>query len=109
MKKKKVSSSSQKKAKSSQKKMIIDFSEQMKRLNKIHGQISGVKRMLEGQRSCSEVMMQTSAVCSAIRSLEASLLQAHLAGVIHECVESKSEKEAMKKVAEIGQVFKKHL
>ena len=48
------------------------------RLNRIEGQIRGIRAMVEEDRYCPDILVQASAVASAIRSFERELLQNHL-------------------------------
>lgn len=52
------------------------------RLNRMAGQLNGIGRMLEENRYCGDVLIQISAVESALHSFGFSLLQSH----IHSCV-----------------------
>lgn len=54
----------------------------MKRLNYIEGHLSGIRRMIEEDQYCVDVLKQTYAVRRAIEKLEALLLDGHL----HTCV-----------------------
>ncbi|MDP6494733.1 MAG: metal-sensitive transcriptional regulator [Dehalococcoidia bacterium] len=56
--------------------------ESMKRLNYIEGHLAGIKRMVEDERYCVDVLKQTYAVRRAIEKLESLLLDGHL----HTCV-----------------------
>ena len=52
------------------------------RLNRIEGQVRGIKNMVEEERYCVEVLNQVSAVQSALNSFNKKLLANH----IHSCV-----------------------
>lgn len=52
------------------------------RVNRIVGQMNGIKRMSEEDRYCDEILIQLSAVDKAVRSLAALILERHL----HTCV-----------------------
>ena len=52
------------------------------RLNKIIGQMNGVKKMIENDRYCFDVLSQLSAIDKAIGSLSSKLIDHHL----HTCV-----------------------
>lgn len=52
------------------------------RLNRIEGQIRGIKNMVEEERYCVEILNQVSAVQSALNSFNKKLLASH----IHSCV-----------------------
>jgi DNA-binding FrmR family transcriptional regulator len=54
----------------------------LKRLNYIEGHLAGVRRMIEGDQYCVDVLKQTYAVRRAIEKMEALLLDGHL----HTCV-----------------------
>lgn len=48
------------------------------RVNRIAGQVQGIGRMIEEDRECPEVLNTISAVHSALRALEAKLLEDHV-------------------------------
>lgn len=52
------------------------------RLNRIEGQVRGIKNMVETERYCVEILNQVSAVQSALNSFNKKLLANH----IHSCV-----------------------
>lgn len=52
------------------------------RLNRIIGQMNGIKRMIEEDRYCDEILIQLSAVDKAIKSLSRVMLEAHM----HRCL-----------------------
>ena len=61
-----------------------DHTPQIKRLNRMIGQLGGIKKMIEDGVYCTEILIQTKAVSSALRSLETSLLEGHLNGCVTE-------------------------
>ncbi len=54
----------------------------LKRLSYIEGHLSGIRKMLEEDKYCVDVLKQTYAVRRAIEKMEAVLLEGHL----HSCV-----------------------
>lgn len=48
------------------------------RLNRIEGQIRGLRGMVERNAYCPDILVQASAVTSAVRSFERVILQNHL-------------------------------
>ncbi len=54
------------------------------RLNRIEGQVRGVKNMVEDDRYCVDILTQVSAIQSALNAFTKELLSAH----IHSCVVS---------------------
>ena len=59
-----------------QKKALIN------RLNRIEGQIRGIRKMIENDAYCNDVLIQSAAANSALNSFSKQLLSAH----IHSCV-----------------------
>ena len=84
-----------------------DHSKQLHRINRAIGQLEGVKRMIEQQRYCPDILTQTRAASSAIRSLESNILHTHLRSCVKSAFES-DKKEAAKKVDELVEIFKKY-
>jgi DNA-binding FrmR family transcriptional regulator len=58
------------------------------RLAKIEGQIRGVRRMVEEHRSCDEILIQISAVRSALGSVAIKLLEDHVESCVKPRVEA---------------------
>lgn len=54
----------------------------LNRLNRIEGQVRGLKKMVEDERYCVDILTQVSAVRAALDSFSRQLLDAH----IHTCV-----------------------
>lgn len=52
------------------------------RLNRIEGQIRGIKGMLENDAYCTDILVQVSAVSAALNAFNKELLSSH----IHTCV-----------------------
>lgn len=50
----------------------------LKRINRISGQVAGIQRMVESERTCNEILQQVSAVRSALDQLGVVLLTEHL-------------------------------
>ena len=48
------------------------------RLNRIEGQIRGIKGMIENDAYCNEILVQSSAVTAAINSFNRELLSNHI-------------------------------
>jgi len=60
----------------------------MSRLNRIEGQIRGVKGMIERDTYCDDVLNQIAAVQSALNSVGKLLLEGHMRSCIVERIES---------------------
>ena len=81
-----------------------DHTPQIKRINRMIGQLSGIKKMIDEGVYCPEILIQAKAISSALRSLETSLLEGHLNGCVSESFVTGKSRE--KKVEELLQIFK---
>ena len=48
------------------------------RLSRAEGQIRGIKRMIENERGCFEILKQVAAVAGALRSIQKAMLEHHV-------------------------------
>ena len=86
-----------------------DHSTEVKRLNRIMGQLDGIKRMIEEQRYCTDILVQTKAVSAALKSLESSILARHMNHCVSAAFESKNKIETQKKIDELMDLFTKRM
>ncbi len=73
------------------------------RLNRISGQIAGIRKMIEENRYCGEVLVQVSAVESAVRAFGYLVLEDHM----NTCVAEKIRAGDEKIVSETVELIKK--
>ena len=59
----------------------------LRRVNKIAGQVQGIGRMISENRECPDILHTITAVHSALRGLEAKLLEDHVRHCVHNAVE----------------------
>ena len=82
--------------------------ELLQRLSRIEGQIRGIQRMIREGRSCDEILIQISAVRSALSGVAVKLLEDHVESCVRPSVESGNLKalddflEAVKKLMRGG-------
>lgn len=62
----------------SEKDMLID------RLNRINGQISGIKQMVEDSRYCDDILTQIAAASSSLKSLGIVVMESHMKTCVKE-------------------------
>ncbi len=63
-----------------------------RRMGRISGQIAGIQRMIDGERTCNEILQQVTAVRSALDQLGVLLLTEHLQTcVLHHDVEGEGD------------------
>ena len=60
----------------------------MNRLNRVEGQVRGVKKMLEEEQYCVDILTQVSAIQAALNAFNKELLSSH----IHSCVVEEIQK-----------------
>lgn len=73
------------------------------RLNRLIGQLNGVKNMVEEDRYCDDILIQLSASCKAIKSLANVILDKH----VHSCLITNIEQGNYEVVDEIVDLFKR--
>ena len=83
-----------------------DHSKLVGRLNRIEGQVAGIRRMIEERRYCLDILNQTKAVHSALKSVEADILGRHMEHCVRDALHAKDEAAIDDKLEEIIKVFK---
>lgn len=73
------------------------------RLNRISGQISGIKKMIEDDRYCEDILTQLSAVDKAVQSLSSVILERHM----YSCIKKEMSSGNLEVVDEIMQLFRR--
>lgn len=58
---------------------VIGKDELLTRLRKIEGQVKGIQRMVEEEKCCSDVMVQISAIRSAINKVGGMMIEKYVA------------------------------
>ena len=76
------------------------------RLNRIEGQIRGIKAMVQDERYCTDILVQVSAVQSALNSFSTRLLSSHIKSCVVEDIMAGKEEEA---ITELCETMKKML
>jgi DNA-binding FrmR family transcriptional regulator len=65
------------------------------RLNRIEGQVRGIRKMVQDDRPCMEVLKQTAAVTGALRSVGMFILEDHLKGCVAQAITSHENTDEM--------------
>lgn len=78
----------------------------LNRLSRAIGHLEAVKRMVEQNRDCSDVLIQLSAVNSAIRNVSKIILQDHIEHCLVEAVKE-NDQESIEKLKEAIEKFVK--
>jgi DNA-binding FrmR family transcriptional regulator len=77
----------------------------LKRLNRIEGQVRGLARMVEDERYCIDIVTQIGAVRAALRKVEEELLREHVAHCVEHAIKSGDKADQRRKVAELMDVM----
>jgi DNA-binding FrmR family transcriptional regulator len=79
----------------------------LKRLNYIDGHLAGIRRMVEEDQYCVDILKQTYAVRRAIEKMEALLLDGHLHGCVVEGVRDGREEQVVGELLELYELAQK--
>ncbi|MCP2519976.1 metal-sensitive transcriptional regulator [Candidatus Aminicenantes bacterium AC-335-A11] len=64
------------------------------RLNKIEGQLSGIRKMVESERPCIEILTQISSIHEALRGVGKVIMRNYLETCVTEAIRSKDPQKA---------------
>lgn len=85
-----------------------DHAKLIARINRIEGQVRGLKKMVEEDRDCMQVLKQVAAASGALRSLGAVILEDHLKGCVATAIMTQDhESEVIGQVVDIFNKFSK--
>ena len=73
----------------------------LKRLSYIEGHLAGIRRMVERDKYCVDILKQTFAVRRAIQALESRLLEGHLHTCVIDGVKDGREDEVLGELLEL--------
>ena len=80
-----------------EKKIIIN------RINRIEGQLTGIKKMIQNDSYCNDVLVQLSAIENSVKSLSNLMLEKHL----YTCIARDLENGKIDTIDEIVSLFKR--
>jgi CsoR family transcriptional regulator, copper-sensing transcriptional repressor len=85
-----------------------DHKSLLNRINRIEGQVRGLRKMVEEDRDCLDTLKQVAATNGAIRSLGMVILEEHLKGCVSDAIRGKeSDTVLIHQVIEIFNKFSK--
>ena len=84
-----------------------NYEKYIPRINKVIGQLNGIKKMIDDKRYCPEIISQLKAVSSACQSLETIMLQKHLETCVMEAFYSKDKNVQDEKIKELTKLYKR--
>ncbi len=78
------------------------------RLRRIEGQIQGVRRMLEEEKDCVDIMLQVSAIQGALEQVCKVLLARHIEGCLRGSLRAGTQRERSRKIEELVEVCSRY-
>lgn len=79
----------------------------MKRLNRIEGQVKGIQRMIQEEKTCVDVLTQVAAVRAAINKVGGLILQKHSKECMLNSLNSENKEEVLDELMDTIQKFLK--
>lgn len=81
---------------------------QTSRINRAIGQLEAVKRMIDDEKYCVDIMSQLRAARNAIKTIELGVLETHMQACMTEACCGSDEKLKEQRIQEIMQLLKKY-
>ncbi|MGE4584458.1 MAG: metal-sensitive transcriptional regulator [Sphaerochaeta sp.] len=75
------------------------------RLARIEGQVKGIRNMVQSDRYCVDILLQLSAVISALKKVEDMVMENHLNTCVVDAMRSNEDAERDQKVKELMDVM----
>ena len=76
----------------------------IKRLSYIEGHLAGVKKMVEEDRYCVDILRQTFAVRRALQKVESQLIDGHLRTCVVDGVKQGREEQVLSELVELYEI-----
>lgn len=89
------------------KKKITTHHEQVAFLNKIEGQVRGIRNMIDEERYCVDIINQINAIIGGLHRVGDEIFKRHLEGCVIGALKGKSESEKLKKINEVVEIIYK--
>ena len=84
------------------------YRSELGKLNRIIGQLEGIKKMIEEQRYCVEILQQLKAAKSAIKNIEQTVLKKHMQMCLLKAAKDQNEEEILQKIEELQNLLKNY-
>ena len=83
-----------------------EYKDLLNRLSRIEGQVRGIKRMVEEDAYCTDILIQVSAVNAALNSFNKVLLANHIRTCVAEDIRAGKEETIAELVATLQKLMK---
>lgn len=84
----------------------IEYKSLINRLNRIEGQIRGIKNMVENSAYCTDILVQVSAVQAALNAFNKELLANHIKTCVAEDIRAGKDETVDELVATLQKLMK---
>ncbi|MBS3946761.1 MAG: metal-sensitive transcriptional regulator [Dethiobacter sp.] len=81
--------------------MMRERQQIVNRLCRIEGQVRGVRKMVEEEQSCAEIMMQIAAVKAAVSKVGVLIFQTHFRHCLEQSAQEGEKEEFIEEVMEL--------
>jgi len=82
-----------------------DHKSLLSRINRIEGQVRGIRRMVEEDRDCLDILKQIAATSGAVHSVGMMILEDHLKGCVSNAVRNKTDDDKL--IHQVIEIFNK--
>ncbi len=79
----------------------------VKALNRVIGQLEGVRRMVDERRYCADILVQTRAAAAALKKIELQILKTHMDHCVAEALSSKVPAKSATKINELVDILQR--
>lgn len=79
----------------------------IKRLNRIEGQVKGIQKMVEEERYCVDILVQISAIRSAINKVGNIILENHIKGCVSNSIKNEEVEKSEELISELMETINK--
>ena len=83
----------------------MDHSAQITRLNRIEGQIRGIKKMVQDGRYCIDILTQIRSASNALAKVQENIFRGHIEGCVRDSLEGDNPQDKDAKVDEILEIL----
>lgn len=78
-----------------------------RRMNRIGGQVQGIVRMIEEERYCVDILVQISAVRSALNQVGLQILEDHTRGCVSRALQAGDGEDSIAELVDVLRKFSK--
>lgn len=84
-----------------------DHCHNVKLLNRVIGQLEGVRRMVDERRYCADILVQTRAASAALKKIELMILKSHMNHCVTEAFNEKAPGRSAEKISELVTIMER--